>query len=236
MINLVDGKPGGGKTFFAMRVLGEAVSAGRPVATNCNLIDGWSEQLAAANPLRRWRPGAIRTRAAELERLVHLSEDLGELFAVRTKGTDENRAEMILDEAHNWMNSRRWSDGDRADTVRWMSQHRKLGWRVWIITQYIDLIDKQVRLLVEHRIRVRNLRRERWHGIPMFPVDRFVAIWELDQSKSAHLVRREWFGLDKRVRGIYDTFQLSHGLEDEAAGIWLPRPLADIEAAPQGAA
>ncbi|MFN8131542.1 MAG: zonular occludens toxin domain-containing protein [Solirubrobacteraceae bacterium] len=59
-----------------------------------------------------------------------MSHDLQELFRVRMPGRREGRGVMVLDEAHNWMNSRLWKDTDRLELVRFFSQHRKLGWDV----------------------------------------------------------------------------------------------------------
>jgi zona occludens toxin len=211
VIHLVDGTPGAGKTYFAMRAIEDAVTSGKVVCTNVRLAPDWAYRVAGANPLRRFRRGARRRRAELLEARVLVSEDLDELFRVRARGHGEGRAVMVLDEAHRWMNSRNWNAGDRGRIVDWMTAHRHYGFDVYLVTQYIEMIDKQVRALVEYRVRLRNLRRMKVAGISVLPFNCFAAITELEGGTrgQAPIVKRDFYRLNRRVAGIYDTHALS---------------------------
>lgn len=228
MIYLVDGVPGGGKTYWALRWIVDGVTKGSPIATNVDLVDDWAEQVARMNPARRWRPGAVRDRARDLERLLVRSDDFAELYEYRLRGRGEGRGRMVLDEVHNALNSRLWNDGDRGHHVRFFTQHRKLGWDVALITQYVDMVDKQIRNLIEYRVRTRNLKREKIAGLPIIPGNFFVAVHELaaapNRGGSPQIVKRDWYKLHKRTARLYDTFATSFGLDDDAdqAGLWLP--------------
>lgn len=249
MIALVVGPPGSGKSYTSVALIADALRAGRPVATNIELAEDWPERIVRTVPLwwlrgREWR----ERRAEQLRGLVHVSADLDELFRVRLVGCGrckpcraggrcrvENRGVMVLDEAHNWINARTWdSDGvsdskkaavqRRLDVVRFFSQHRKLGWRVFLITQDENNVDRQVRTLFESLVHLRNLRQFKVMGIRLIPVNLFLAIWQWnDPSKSVQ--RREFRRLNRRVAGLYDSMALSHGLElDEGEEfVWLPR-------------
>ncbi len=227
MIYLVDGVPGGGKTYWALRWFVDAICAGRPVATNLDLVPDWSERVASMHPLR-WRKASILARARELERLVVVADELPALYSYRLRGSGEGRGRMILDEVHNALNSRQWNDGDRGEHVRFYTQHRKLGWDVALITQYVDMVDKQIRNLIEYRVRTRNLKREKLAGVPVIPGNFFVAVHELasapKRGSSAQIVKRDWYRLHKPTARLYDTFATSWGLADEAGSdaLWLP--------------
>lgn len=227
MIYLVSGPPGNGKSFYAARKVAEALEAGKPVAGNLELVADWPRVV-----VRRSWPFWIRWRRRrrflrEGDHLYHFSEELSDLTSLRLKGKGEGRGLMVLDEGHNWMNARSWSAEDRKEIVRFFSQHRKLGWDVLLIAQHPEMIDKQVRNLVEYNVYLRNLKKARWMGLPISPVNLFLAVWCWHSAQRV-VVKREVFPLSWRKR-LYDSYATSHGLaggddrqsEDDKL-IWLP--------------
>jgi zona occludens toxin len=227
VITLIDGTPGAGKTYAAMRLIASALGDDKCVVTNCYLKPDWPLRCAKENPVRRAVPPLARRRADTLRDRVFVSEDLSELFRVRVPGHGEGRAVMVLDEAHRWMNSRMWSakGQGRAEVIDWMTAHRHYGFDVFLLTQYVDMIDKQVRHLIEYRTRVRNLKRERIAGVRIFPFNVFVAITELEGSRAKRRQNTDAYLLNRRIRGMYDTHQLAQADAPEDA-IWLPHPPA----------
>ncbi|MEX2105929.1 MAG: zonular occludens toxin domain-containing protein [Solirubrobacterales bacterium] len=228
MISLVSGPPGNGKSFYAIRKVTQALDEGKPVAGNVELRQGWPQKLARHNWVFWLRRLARRKFLREAGNRYHYTEDLGELFRIRLRGEGEGRGLMVLDEAHNWMNARSWSARDREEIVRFFTQHRKLGWDVILIAQHPEMIDKQVRNLCEYNIYLRNLKKARWGGLPIFPVNLFLAVWCWHSAQRV-VVKREVFPLSWR-KDLYDTDATSHGLVgDEAEGgtLWLPSPPAD---------
>lgn len=225
MIYLVDGTPGGGKSYWATRWIDDAMQKGLPVATNVPLAGDWAEKLARGNPLRRFNRRAIAKRAAEYRRLVFESRDLDELLRVRVSGHGEGRWRLIIDEGHRTLNSRMWADGDRAARIAWFSAHRHYGADVAILSQNIEMVDKQIRHLVEFRVRTRNLAKVKKLGVSVtLGRPYFVAVHELHGSPNREIVKRELYGLNRLVRSIYHT----HGLaaedlaDDDPLAIWLP--------------
>lgn len=224
MIALVTGPPGAGKSYYCVRTIVDQLEAGKVVVTNVALVDDWAERLARANIFRRLWPGRCAKAAADFRRRLFVITDLPELFRVRVAGRGEGRAVAVLDEAHNWMNARAWNEGGRMDVVRWFTQHRKLGFDVYLITQDALNIDRQVRDLFEYHVRLKNLRKFKVGGIPLFPMNLFLAVWGWhDGAKS--IVRRQMYLLNGTAR-LYDSMALSHGADqlDPADVIALPLP------------
>lgn len=240
MITLIDGTPGAGKTFAAMRIIAAALGDDKMVVTNCALKPDWALRCAKENPVRRVIPHAAARRAVKLEPRVFVSQDLDEIFRVRVPGADEGRWVVVLDEAHRWMNSRMWAaQGQRRqEIIDWFTAHRHYGCDVYLLTQYVEMIDKQVRHLIEYRTRVRNLKRERIAGVRIFPCNLFAAVTELEGSKAKRRQKTDFYLLNRRIRGMYDTHSLA--LDDAPADtIWLPAPppeTAQAEAAHAAAA
>ena len=253
-IYLRTGNPGHGKSYGAIRVIRDALDRGEWVATNIVLREGWAETMARTNLFRRMVPGRVAKTAASYEARMHVSHDLGEFSRLRLpecgkcsgcvrhgKCHKEGRGRLVLDEAHNWLNSRTWDADEsgqgrtkaqavqaRMDIVRLFSQHRKLGWHVDLITQDELNLDRQVRGLFEYHVHLKNLRRYRALGIfPVVPCNVFVAVttWH-DNEKSKLGV--ETFLLNKKLAGCYDTTATSHGLDYHAPdAIWLGRPAGE---------
>lgn len=231
MIYLVSGPPGNGKTFYAIRKVTQAVEEGKVVAGNVELAADWPQRVSRRNWVHYLRPFAKRRFLREAWHRYHFSESLSELAAIRLRGDREGRGLMVLDEAHNWMNSRSWSATDRQEIVRLFSQHRKLGWDILLIAQHPEMIDKQVRNLVEYNVHLRNLRKAKWGGIPVVPFNLFLAVW-CWHSANRVVVKREVFPLTWRRR-LYDTNATSHGLDADGQDgfLWLPSPPADRRSA-----
>ncbi|MBJ7330724.1 MAG: hypothetical protein JHC95_12565 [Solirubrobacteraceae bacterium] len=222
-LSLVVGAPGAGKSYYAVRAISDAVQSGRLVATNVTLEEDWAPRVAGANIFRRLIPGRRRKLEAAYRDRVLVSDDLSELFSIRLRGQGEGRGLMVLDEAHNWMNSRAWRDQDRTEIVRFFSQHRKLGWDVLLITQDELNVDRQVRSLFEYLVTLRNLRNAKFLGVRVVPFHCFLAIWTWNATNKT-VIRRELYRLHKPTARLYDTMGLSHGLADAPENaIWLPR-------------
>lgn len=229
-ISLITGVPGSGKTMFACKEISRALEDGKPVATNVQLREDFPEYILRRSWLyyvKFWRRKSFQKRAREQ---FHFAESLDELMAIRLKGSREGRGLMVLDEAHEWMNARSWSAEDRKVIVRLFSQHRKLGWDVLVLAQHPEMIDKQVRNLVEYVAYFRNLKKAKWPliGLPISPVNLFLGIFTWHAVKRV-VVKRVFFPVSWRAN-LYDTHQVMHGLQtedDDLDVIVLPSPASD---------
>lgn len=223
MIYLVQGTPGSGKTYYACRRIDEAIAAGKVVVTNVQLVDDWAERVARGIPLGRFRRRAVRARAAGYRRQLLVIEDVSELLRVRVEGAGEGRWLAVLDEAGAFLNSRTWNEGDRKHIVKWCQRHRHYGADVLLIAQLPGTIDKAVRELYEEAVKLKNLKNFKVCGLRVFPRCRFVAIHTWNTT-DRHVLKRDTYGLSKRIAGLYNTHQLAADLEAEPDATVMPLP------------
>lgn len=148
MAIFVEGVRGSGKSKIAVREIQTYLKSGRRVATNLDI----KQELLA--------PGATQyvVRLPDFPRSVDfelLGKSYPELDPDNPDTYDESKFGLVVvDELLTSFNSRSWSDKDRLACVSWMVQSRKLGWRLWLLAQDVDAVDKQLR---------ETLLQEIWH-------------------------------------------------------------------------
>jgi len=131
-VYIVTGKLGSGKTLAMVGRLQKYIVAGKPVATNIELDNGW---------LRGLKPTAPIWRLADRPSV----DDLSAIGDVHSTGQEEQNGALVLDECGAWLNARTWADGKRAAFIDWMLHSRKKGWDVYLIVQSLTMLDKQLR-------------------------------------------------------------------------------------------
>lgn len=231
MIYGVEGTPGAGKTYYALRKIVEALDAGKPVVTNVDLVDDVARRVARRHWVRWLVPGRRLKVQRRIERSLLITQDLDELMRVRVPGRGEDRWVVVIDEGAGFFGAREWSKRDREQRLEWFRHHRKYGATVYVIAQDIEMLDANLRRVFEVVIRLRNLRRARVAGIPIAPFNLFLAIhtWA---GGNRITMRRETYRLDWR-KDLYDTTQIVHGEGHDASGmIVLPRAPEPAQAPP----
>ena len=140
MAVFVEGTRGAGKSKLAIAEIQSALRRGVPVATNLNL---------RLDRLVPDKPDCRVTRLPDFPRsvdFVGLGKAYDSLDPENPDTYDESKFGLIvLDETLTYLNSRTWNDKDRALAVSWLVQSRKFGWRLWLLGQDIDAVDKQAR-------------------------------------------------------------------------------------------
>jgi len=146
-VYFVTGKLGSGKTLVCVGIIQKYLVSNRKVATNLDInMDEIVHKSNKASLVRL----PDKPRTSDLNALGQGSELVDE----STYGA------LVLDECATWLNSRTWNDKDRNNFVDWMLHARKLGWDVYFIIQNIDIVDKQLRLMLgEHLVVCRRLDR-----------------------------------------------------------------------------
>jgi len=213
-VQFIGGKPGGGKTLLAVRIiLDELRKSDRVVVTNVSLKLG---EIAGYFNEQGWSYNAewLRDRVVILE-----DEQLVEFFRFRYPGvvlpvvgdkTDYTKVKdkgvlYVLDEVHIPFNSRRWQDTG-PKVIYYLSQHRKLGDDVVLISQAIQNVDKQMRSMAQDFTYVRNLSKEQ-HGLFRLPAVFVRRVFlELPTGPNVKAIQTGTFKLD--VSGVgrcYDT-------------------------------
>ncbi|MFK5891206.1 MAG: zonular occludens toxin domain-containing protein [Flavobacteriaceae bacterium] len=132
-VKFVQGKLGGGKGKYSVLQAQEYLRAGRPVATNMDLI---LDKLVSP----RNKMSVIRV--PDKPRIEDL-EALG--YSYTGKYDKRKNGLLILDELGTWFNSRNWNDPSRKKIIDFMLHIRKFGWDVILQVQDISLVDKQLR-------------------------------------------------------------------------------------------
>lgn len=239
MITAVTGNPGSGKSFTTVKLITDALDAGKLVASNAHLKPNWERIIARRPLLRRIVPGRVARLAERNSENYYPLETIDDLLRIVLEGGDVREVGVaVLDEAHEWLNNRAWRERmERAaakyankhgvtigeaknylaaeggdDVTNWFAIHRHLGWeQVYLVTQHFDSIDKQVRDRVEFQMNLRNLKNAKIAGVPLVPVNFFQAttVWLGGPKTKMHVASRRYYGLDDRKR-LYDTHGRRH--------------------------
>lgn len=146
MILCYQGSPGSGKTYDAVNRVVENLKRGRVVYTN---IDGLDDSLNR-------EVIKVLTNLDDYEisqKLIFLSSDQIACFWKHAKAGSM----VVIDEIHNWFNSRDWQSAKNREFASWASTHRHQGYDVIMITQNIQKVDSQVRSVVEFTYEYRKL-------------------------------------------------------------------------------
>jgi len=177
-LHFVSGKPGGGKSYYSLRlIVDELVRGKRNIVTNLSVkIPDLAEYLA-----KKYDGNTFGIS----ERLRVLTENETAQFWLypckhfsitktieivvrkdRISRPDFGEREpyggtlFVIDEIHLYFNARNWqSTGE--DCLFYLSQHRKLGDDIVAVTQHINNVDKQFRSIAQDFSYVRNMAKER---------------------------------------------------------------------------
>lgn len=154
-ITIYSGTPGSGKTLHAVADIREALQkprgADRPVVANfCVNVAGCKR-----NAFHRFENDDITPRM--------LCDFADGFWDSGVRDYSEDYLLLVLDECSLIFNSRLWMSkgtgrGDsRMDWLEFMSQHRKYGYRIILITQSAKMIDNQFRMLVDDEVNHRRV-------------------------------------------------------------------------------
>lgn len=215
------GKPGGGKSYFALlEIIEELVFGIRTIVTNLPL------DLGALNAyLQKNYPNAdidlhkrVRLLTEEETKFFFAHREYGRDFVIpseeETKRTGAHiqygdpslmvPVFYIIDEAHVCFDARAWMTSGPHLTF-YNSQHRKFGDEVWFITQFLALLDKRCTGFSQEFITVRNYGMER---LAFFkgPKGQHVATTTLSKPDgNAVVTNTRNFRLDVEIANCYCT-------------------------------
>ena len=141
-IDLYTGTTGSGKSLHAAADIRDYLNARRreqPVIANFRISSD-------APVLKPYNFHYIPNEDMSAGRLIDFATDFWDNSGVRFR---EDYLQLYLDEAQLLFNSRRWSDRSRMQYLEFLSQSRKYGYHVVLITQSAKMIDNQFRMLVD---------------------------------------------------------------------------------------
>lgn len=175
MIHFISGKPRGGKSLYAVRlVVEELVYGTRTVITNLPLkLPDLNEHIQKKYPdklvnvvgrvilLNDDETGAFYTVRPNGVRIARISKDEWKQgLKPDYSHVNDGGVFYCVDEIHNFFNARAWAETGN-DVLFYLSQHAKLGDTVICITQHIGNVDKQFRSVAQDFTYLRNLGKEK---------------------------------------------------------------------------
>jgi Zonular occludens toxin (Zot) len=217
----IAGKPGGGKSYLAVYQICEELKSGkgRYIVTNIQLN---MAELAA------WCHENIKEEVNLAERVRILDDsETGEFWLYEPHRKYEKRRilkfgkrEMdvpdfedrglpgclyVIDEVHIYFGAREWQ-ATGSDCTYFLSQHRKMGCDVILVTQHPEQTDKALRRLAQEYMTVRNLSREPVFGFRIANFFRFVRTLNSPTSPNPAPFDAGFIKLRPEVYGkLYDT-------------------------------
>lgn len=121
----------------------------------------------------------------------------------------EGAIRVYIDECQLIFNAREWNIKGRSEWLSFFTQHRKLGYDIYLIAQFDRMIDRQIRSLIEYEYihrKVGNMGK----GGAIFNLlaggGLFVSVkmwYPLHERVGA-----EWFKYRKKYGQIYDTYTM----------------------------
>jgi len=216
MIYLVTGKIGSGKTLLVLTRIVEHLAAGGCAVTNIALNrDAVAEHLRRKFR-RRLLPGQLREHDFEANPKFHHSIPFG---------VPALPVMVAIDEAHLYFNAAQDSTLRSAflDVVKFLTQSRKAGIDVWMITQAVETLWRQFRLQALHGFNCRDMRAVK---IPFFGSVGMLGLrWRKFDTITGETLENGTTPLDRRLFGLYDTSQMCdsmmQGLQADAE-VWEP--------------
>lgn len=118
----------------------------------------------------------------------------------------EGAINVFIDECQILFNARNWNEKSRPDWIKFFTQHRKLGYDVYLIAQFDSMVDKQIRSLVEYEVKHRKLNNYGRFGtivgtVIRKPVIVCVSYWYPMKQR----LRSETFIGTRKYFEMYDT-------------------------------
>lgn len=189
MITILQGTLGSGKSATCTAMALEHLKKGGVVATNFGLVDGWSYELAKHSIFGMFsEKKRCENALSHYNRHFHI-QSLEAIKKINPKSLaekdlktidgkyQEGQGLLILDECQLIFNSRKWDKN--MDWIEFFTQTRKLGWDVLLVAHTVEMIDSQIRPLIEYEARFRNLQKIRIPiiGLPLSPIPAFAIVY-----------------------------------------------------------
>lgn len=205
MIYLYSGTPGSGKSYDACNQIVRFLKRGNPVIANFEVrLD---EALAG-------RFTCVENNRITSDYLVDFARDYwsGREFA-------EESILLVCDEAQLLWNSRTWAERDRMAVLKFMSQHRKYGYRIILIAQSDVMIDKQFRELIEIEVNHRKVFNYGLFGrvICWLTFSQWFIVRELYYQQRNYQLDTQWIRFSKKKAALYNSYKSFEGKTQSGA-------------------
>jgi len=176
-VHFIVGKPGGGKSLYAMRLLADELQHGtRPIVTNLSVkLDELNVRYQGCDAVAR-----VRTITEEQCRRFWLCRGGSDVPVVRSREHLDGKPDFsqsvatggvlyVIDEVHLFYNAREWAKVGQ-EAIWYLSQHRKMGDDIICISQAVEQVDVQFRRLALDFTYVTNYKQRKLLGFQMPPL------------------------------------------------------------------
>lgn len=202
MIYIYTGTPGSGKSYNVIRDIKKYLCRGKDVILNFPLNE--------ESKIYKKSKGNYIYLSNEQLTVDFLLEYACTKHTKNAKGQiKEKQTLLVVDECQNMFNSRTWNAPDRAMWNLFFSQHRKFGYTVILVAQYIEMVDKQIRGCIQTETNFRNLKMLGPFGLVLSFLlggNIFVAV-----EKSCQINKRGFVTYSrgkKRYYDLYDSYKI----------------------------
>lgn len=198
MITLFSGTPGSGKSLHLARQILVHLRLKHYVIANFDLnrdmIKKWEDHFFFI-PNDKLNPDDLKRFA---------------ISVFQGKRIKEDSIYLVIDESQMLFNSREWGKSDRKPWLDFFTVHRHFGFHIVLVAQFDQMLDKQIRGLIEYEIihrKVSNFGLKGWILSAVFLAPSlFVAVkvWYPMSEK----VDSEFFRYSKKFGQLYDSYAL----------------------------
>jgi len=197
MIEIFEGRLGGGKTYSAVVRIVDHIRRGGLVCTNVEIV--WDKVKAYCAD--KWEV------VIEDDQLIKLTdEQIGEFHRHTPSGENGSPVLVVVDEAHLNFNSRDWNQSSR-ELLAFLTQSRKVHTDVIFISQSQLNMDKQFARLVQYIWRFRDLSKWKIPGLGIaYPFQQILAC-QFDYDGRTMLTKA-FHQKDVAIFGLYNTNSL----------------------------
>lgn len=191
-LNLIIGKPGSGKSYFAVSKIAENLcDFARYEKAHCESAEGgfWTNlrlNLEECNKYVKSNTGID----FDSEKYLHCLEDS---FFYADDGTTPRewwldipiKQTVVVDEVHQYIPAHGTGSKEFMERLtKYMSQHRHYQHEIWMITQHTDAIHKNVLCMAEGAYHITNVKTRviPFLGIPFADIDVVKEAWGIKQQ------------------------------------------------------
>jgi hypothetical protein len=200
MIEIYEGRLGGGKTYSATIRIVDHLRQGGLVATNIEV--NWDAIVEFVKRIYRL--------VLQDDQLIKLQDDqIANFYKYTPSGTDKLPVLVVLDEAHLNFNSRDWNLTSR-ETLAFLTQSRKVHTDIIFIAQSALNMDKQFMRLVQYIWRFRDLSKWKIPGLSIpYPFPHILSC-QFDYDGKT-MLQRTFQIKNKEVFKLYKTNAIVRG-------------------------
>lgn len=195
MIEIFEGRLGGGKTYSALLRIESHLSRGGHVYTN---VEVFADKLVQRLANKGWRgvgPDQVHFIA---------SEEIARFYEVVPIGQRDLPVLVVVDEAHIWLDQRAFNKRELDQLFFFLTQSRKQNTDIIFISQNKKNLDARISRLVQYVWTFRDMRKWR---LPFFyvrwPFPHLVqTCWDYDGKT---ILLKKWLVWDAGVYSLYNT-------------------------------